>query len=346
MKSKENNYNIIRFVSALMVIYGHMYVLLGQRAPVLFSNEINAIGFKILMVLSGYMITTSYLKDSKLKNYAVKRCFRIFPALIFYTLIMVLFIGPIVSVYGVKEYYESPATWEYLKNILLYPVFALTGLFENNPYPGAVNGSIWALPVEFSLYIFMYIILSIFSKDKIRRNAWFIIAITICILQLVHLKYYPNKFFVLAGTDWLSALNIYPYFMIGGIYSIVNIRKYCNLQLASLAILIASSLSFDSMWKMELILMLVLPYFIISLGETKEPIFSKYFKRIDLSYGLFLWGFPIQQLIIKIVLVDRNTVLSPNIFFALSLISTLGFAVITWYVIEKPMSKIMKKLLT
>lgn len=342
---KENNYNIIRFIAALMVIYGHMYVLLGMQAPRLFCNEINAIGFKILMIMSGYMITKSYLSDSSLINYMIKRCFRIFPALIFYTVIMTLIIGPFFTTYGVKDYYANSITWAYLKNIFLQPTYMLTGLFENNIYPYAVNGSLWALPVEFSLYIVTCVVLRLFSKEKNQKIIWIVMAIVVILLQIVHLEFYPSKYFVLFGTDWVSALNIYPYFLIGGFFSVVNLKKYCNLQLASLMLLVGVSLSFNKMWIMEFLLMLVMPYFIISLGEAVNPIFSKCFRNIDLSYGMFLWGFPVQQALIYIIYVKNNIVLSANKYFVLSTVVTLLFAVVTWYCVEKPISKVMKRLL-
>ena len=67
--SRDNNYNILRIMAAMAVMYGHMYVLLGLGAPVLYANEINSLGFKILMVLSGYMVTQSCVYDSRLSHY-------------------------------------------------------------------------------------------------------------------------------------------------------------------------------------------------------------------------------------------------------------------------------------
>lgn len=148
MINKENNYNIIRFVCACFVIYGHMFIFYGYPATSLFANEISALGFKMLMVLSGLMITQSCLRDKNFFRYALKRIFRIFPALIVCVTFTTLVLGPLVSTLSVREYLSHPGTWEYLfSNIFLRPAYLLPGVFENNPYAGGVNGSLWALPV-------------------------------------------------------------------------------------------------------------------------------------------------------------------------------------------------------
>ena len=84
--SRNNNFNILRFIAAVFVIIGHMYYITGSVPFVVYGQAVSTIGVKILFLLSGYFITISYLSDDRprhLIRYAVKRVFRIFPALIF-----------------------------------------------------------------------------------------------------------------------------------------------------------------------------------------------------------------------------------------------------------------------
>ena len=38
----------------------------------------------------------------------------------------------------------DPRTWDYLRTALVFDVrFTLPGVFEGNPYPASVNGSLW-----------------------------------------------------------------------------------------------------------------------------------------------------------------------------------------------------------
>ena len=157
--SRDNNYNILRIMAAMAVMYGHMYVLLGLGAPVLYANEINSLGFKILMVLSGYMVTQSCVYDSRLSHYVIKRVFRLLPALMLYVCIAIFIIGPVFTVLPLNEYFKNRVTWQYLYNVLMNPRFQLPGVFMDNPYPNVINGSLWGLPIEVCCYVLIYIVL-------------------------------------------------------------------------------------------------------------------------------------------------------------------------------------------
>ncbi len=77
-KDRRNNINLIRFVAAAMVVYGHMAHFMGGQMPILFGQEASSIAVKIFFFLSGYLICTSYLRDPHPLRYLVRRAFRIF----------------------------------------------------------------------------------------------------------------------------------------------------------------------------------------------------------------------------------------------------------------------------
>ena len=64
--SRNNNLNIIRFIAAVMVVYGHMFPLMGAWSYTIFNQAISTIGVKIFFVISGYLITKSFLSDSNI----------------------------------------------------------------------------------------------------------------------------------------------------------------------------------------------------------------------------------------------------------------------------------------
>lgn len=343
--SRENNYNILRIMAAMAVMYGHMYVLMGGAAPGLFANEINSLGFKMLMVLSGYMITQSCIYDSKLTRYVTKRLFRILPALIFYTLIAMFVIGPIFTTLPVTEYLKNRGTWEYLYNIVLNPRFQLPGVFTSNPYPAAVNGSLWGLPIEVACYVLIYIILKLLCKFSWKRVAFGIIIAGLFFLLICQIVFYPEASSIIWGTDWVRALKLCPYFFMGSLFAVTNMKNYCNVQIALSLLMISVAFHSNIYIVNETIAMLVIPYVIISLGECSEPVFSKYFKNIDITYGIYLWGFPVQQILIQILIVNNQYSIGANVMFVLSLIITVVIATVSWFVVEKPASTLMKKVL-
>lgn len=343
--SKENNYNILRIIGAVAVIYGHMYILMGGAAPVLYANEISALGFKMLMVLSGYMVTQSCIYDSKITHYIVKRSFRIIPALFFYTVIAICVIGPLFTTVPLKEYFAHEITWKYFYNVLLIPHFQLPAVFASNPYPYAVNGSLWGLPVEVSCYIIVYFVLVILCKIKWRKAAFSVFTAGICILRLCAIQFFPEKSFVLLGTDWFRALALFPYFFIGALFAVTEIKKLCSIQIAFVLFMLSVAFRSNVYVVNELLAMLIIPYMVISIGECSKPKFSTWFRHTDITYGLFLWGFAVQQILIQIIVVNKQIIPNVNVMFVLSLFVSIILAFITWFCIEKPAAGLMRIIL-
>jgi hypothetical protein len=84
-----------------------------------------------------------------------KCALRIFPTLIVLSVLTVFVLGLILTKIPRMEYFQSPATYAYLWNIALAPRFSLPGVLASNPFPVAVNGSLWTLPAEFPMHILL-----------------------------------------------------------------------------------------------------------------------------------------------------------------------------------------------
>ena len=75
--SRENNFNIIRFMAAIMVMAGHMAYIGGYSLPILWGQGIQSLGVKIFFLIGGYLISKSWLSDPNPLRYSIKRIFRI-----------------------------------------------------------------------------------------------------------------------------------------------------------------------------------------------------------------------------------------------------------------------------
>jgi len=342
---RENNYNVLRMVAATAVMYGHMYALIGSSVPVLYANEVSSIGFKMLMVLSGYMITQSCIYDSKVSRYAIKRVFRLIPALMFFSLVVIFIVGPIFTTLPIAEYFKHDYTRRYLYNIVLNPQYQLPAVFATNPYPYAVNGSLWGLPAEVSCYVLIYIVLKLLCKVPWRKIVFSVLVFGICTMQVCRIVFFPTASYVFWGTDWFQAFVLYPYFFIGALYAVTNLKNYCNVQCAFIMLLVSVLFHSDVYALNEVLAMIVLPYAIISFGECSKPVFVNCFKKMDITYGIYLWGFTVQQMVIKIIMVDMQCSMNVNLIFVISYMFTILLAIVTWYMIERPAAVIMKKIL-
>lgn len=343
--SRVNNYNVLRMIGAAAVMYGHMFVLMGMHAPVLYANEVNAIGFKMIMVLSGYMVTKSCINDSSAAHYFVKRFFRLMPGLLFYTLTAVFIIGPLCSALPAGEYFRHPYTWQYLYNVLLMPRFQLPAVFETNPYAYAVNGSLWGLPVEVSCYILIYIILKVLFRFKNRNAVFTFITIMICSLNLIRIQFFPQSSFVFLGTDWIRALGLYPYFFAGAWAALTGRKARYHIQAAFVLLVVSAFFHSDIYVVNELMAIIVLPYSILSFGECPDPVFASCMKKTDITYGLYLWGFAVQQILVQVLLVEMQAEISVNGMFLLAFAVSALFALIQWHLVERPSAWFMKRLL-
>mgnify|MGYP002776404545 CR=1 FL=1 len=77
----------------------------------------------------------------------------IFPALAVLVMATVFCFGPVLTTLPITDYFASSDTWGYLSTAALLVRRGLPGVFVDNPYPQAVNGSLWTLPVEFLCYV-------------------------------------------------------------------------------------------------------------------------------------------------------------------------------------------------
>ena len=157
---ERNNFDALRILAALMVVFGHAYILSGRAAqePLAAYTGIGGfgeLGVSIFFVVSGFLVTMSFDRLGDVRAFLANRCLRILPGLAAAVLLTALVLGPVASTLPAREYFTQPQAWLYpLRNLLLYPVtYALPGVFTHNPYPGAVNGSLWTLRLEFSFYL-------------------------------------------------------------------------------------------------------------------------------------------------------------------------------------------------
>lgn len=339
-KYKRNNFNILRFFGAVLVIVGHMYHILGIPSFTLGGQAMSTIGVEIFFLISGYLIMQSYTRDSNVLHYAMRRFFRIIPGLAFLSLLTVFVIGPLITTLSAKEYFCNSGTWIYLKNIALYPIYNLPGVFEHNVYPVAVNGSLWTLPVEASMYILLPI--TLFIGTKFRHKKLILICATI-MLEVLHVffnGFHPNTRIVIYGTSIIDSLPLPPYFFAGTLFALPEMKKYLNLQLAS-AILAVSLILQLSYLESDILMLIALSYFVFSFALSQEPFFARCFSKNDYSYGIYLYAFLVQQILASMLKPYR---ISLNMYLLLSFIGSFLFAFVSWHLIEKPAQNLCKKL--
>jgi peptidoglycan/LPS O-acetylase OafA/YrhL len=231
---------LIRLLAAFMVFSGHTSALVNEEI-LLFGTTIQNLGVIIFFLIGGYLITQSFLGDPDPIRYGIKRFFRLIPPLTIYVVIAVFVAGPLLSTLSVSEYFRQSGVYRYLLNIVLLPFNTLPGVFENNPYPSVVNGSLWVMPVEGLMYVVMPIVILSIGLKKRTSFSYLLLKIVctvVCISRIVQLVLAPDIQFMILGKDLALSFDVIPFFFIGSLFVIPEIQKLCNLRVAFILLLL------------------------------------------------------------------------------------------------------------
>ena len=154
--SRDNNMDLMRFLAASAVIYGHAFHLQNLRDPLeeLVGRSTGSLAVAVFFALSGFLIAKSLTNRPSLLEFLVARALRILPALIVVNVLVVLIAGFTWSSMSAAEFFGGSQPWTYIfwNSSLLKCQFELPGVFSANAYGDAVNGSLWTLPVEARMY--------------------------------------------------------------------------------------------------------------------------------------------------------------------------------------------------
>lgn len=352
IENRNNNMGTLHLLAACFVMYGHHYALTGRRAPVILGTFIHYLGVKIIFIISGYLITRSLYQrtENKVKNsctYFIKRIVRIWPELLVCLLFSSVIIGNLFTELSTEEYFANPQTGMYvINNLRLFISYSLPGVFANNPYPYAVNGALWTIPVEIALYILVWIIYVV-TNEKNRKLIYCFVTIVITVAFWVRVAFFPSARVVVYGTDWIQALNIMPYFMIGGMAYLCSdlVKKYANIQVASVLLLIFGSIYFSTEIANEVSCLLILSYFILSLMTEQSQNLKMKYLHSEYAYGMYLYGFVIQQCIIQKMYVEVSTPINGTLIYIASVICTYFLAMLSYKCVYVPMNRETRKIL-
>jgi peptidoglycan/LPS O-acetylase OafA/YrhL len=188
MKANPNTgFAWLRMIGALTVVVDHSAPLTDPSRLTVFPTSWNlSPGYIALMgffAMSGYQISDSWRQDPSWWLFSAKRVLRLWPPLLFVVLVTALVIGPLVSILPLGEYLSAQGTWGYIvNNAGLYTLqHRLPGVFVNNPWPWSANGSIWTLPMELTGYL---LVLAFGALGLFRRAPWLTVALMLALIAL------------------------------------------------------------------------------------------------------------------------------------------------------------------
>jgi peptidoglycan/LPS O-acetylase OafA/YrhL len=337
-RKSSNNFNTIRLVMALAVVWSHSFALyLGSEAtePLseLFGGIYNAGNIAVLafFVISGFLICQSWDRSSSWRSYLRKRIARIYPGYLVALLICSLVVVPAYSSRGVLDF--QPREWMGIaSNLLLRNYIVPSDAFDNGP----VNGSLWSIPFEFRCYLG---VLFLGLTGLFGRRCLFPAAVVIVMLIRVWLDLNGKQ----PGGGLVETIFGYPYFWFSlfppfvlgaAVYHYREVIPRSSLLLIALflAFLLACHLPIAGRGHdilARLILQPALAYAIfywafssVSVGDAA--------RYGDFSYGTYLYAYPIQQMLVWSI----KGHVSFATYIIISMVLSLAAGVVSWYAIE------------
>ncbi len=299
-----------------------------------FLVGIATFGVTVFFVISGYLVTQSWMKHQNALIFLAHRLLRIIPGL-WTCIIFVVFIGAVFSTLQVKPFLFHSQVLEYIVgNIFFKNILTLPGVFETNPSGGIVSGTLWTLPIELTCYLWVFVIGVVMTITPRRlRKPWFFILMA-C-LSLVITTLHGENINIFQATVASQSLPLYyAAFICGAILYQLRSFVIVHWSIPTTILLLVVAMKSPS-----IVYILVFSWFLINTVHHVSRVWPEPPRWPDLSYGIYLFGFPIQQ-----ALIAKFPQWSGWENLGISLILTILVAGFSWYFIESPALNIKKYL--
>lgn len=325
---KRNNFTLLRLLSAMAVVISHaVFLRTGNKADEIFSgSSVYNLGdhaVNVFFVLSGLTVAASLDRSQNALEFLTARLFRIFPGLVVCTAVLVVF-GMIVTDCNPITYFNDARVWKYLVKTLSLSTGSaeLPGVFSNNPYPAAVNASLWTLKYELLCYILLACASAFNMFNKTYLN-WllptgFLLSSGFLIYRFGSHADQVQQF----ARFWLCFSLGVGFFVFR---NTIKISWSAGFFLAALM-----SLTLGTVWD-RVISPVATGYGAVLLGSVPLAGLRSFTNKVDLSYGVYIFSWPISQTL----LFAMPNIPTPNLIVA-SCALAIVTAELSWNFVEKP----------
>ena len=362
----KNNVDFTRFALAVFVVFTHSYfvfygpVIFFQKEPLwLLTNHqltFGTLAVNFFFIISGFLVLQSLLRSKNYFSFLKKRVLRIYPAFIVVYFFCAFIVAPLGNGTPSHPFQNFSSYWSqinvgYLVHTCIYlksPLLPET--FKTVLCPYELNTSIWTIPFEFSCYIILLClgILGAFKWHKLIPLALFLLVLS---LNIVHYNIYmtynenlPLNYSIIPYIkpdyleNFLNMEHLLIFFLSGSCF--YYYRKYIprsiNLVILSIILLIISAKWIKIFELVQGVFGAYVMFYFIFSKRVKLHNFARFG---DFSYGIYLFGWPVQQLIIMYFGDKLN--LFGSLFISLAIIILFAFS--SWHVVEKPALSLKNK---
>jgi peptidoglycan/LPS O-acetylase OafA/YrhL len=355
---KSNAIGVMRFGLALSVILQHgappgytidPFTALGWHLLPDYALSVGNLAVLSFFFLSGLLIAHSWSRADSATRYLWQRFLRIFPGFWVCLLLSAFVLGPAVYYFDNDEWrgywqlekserYATP--WGYVRYNLVLQInqYRIRYIFVSNPGTDEINISLWTLATEFACYMlppFLWLFRS-------RRLRWIVGTLISCSFLFSSLTSDWPMWDSTIGNRllrWLPSVFAKPeqrywvvFFLIGWTAHALCARIAVRGFIAVPAIVLALAACWCQLG--GLLLPFALPYFLLWLAAVIP--WKSFDRKVDLSYGMYIYGFPVQQTLLWAGVARMSVML--HIGLAITIPMLLALA--SWTLIERPCLKL------
>lgn len=321
-----NNFDAVRLGLSLIVVLAHVGILTGVDEFSEFIYIFNSFfAVKAFFAISGFLVGLSYLSCHSILEYAQKRAYRIFPAYIA-TIFFCIFVGALVSTLSIDQFLMSPDTRKYFfanLSLLNFLQPTLPGVFTNN-LEQVLNGSLWTIKVEVMLYFCIPLLIFLFKKYGSFKTSIFVF-----LLSIAWVWYFEHVHHGFLGREIARQFPGQLAYFIVGLFLALNQKLLPKLKIIALVSFVALFIFED--WRVKLFLDPIGYSSIVLYLATSALRSLDMGKFGDISYGIYLYHFPIIQLLIYYNIFQMHAWLG----LFLALFCTILMAFLSWHFLEK-----------
>ncbi len=334
---RENSFDAMRLLAALSVFWFHQIAVLGHGSVLIPGTRetltLGDLGLITFFALSGFLVTSSLQRSSNPRRYLRSRFLRIYPGLLV-CLGVTFVIGMMVTRVGVGDYLGDWTSYQYvLGNATIFASHTqldLPGVFTTSIWP-VVDTPLYTLRYELIFYVALLALWTVSFGRRPRVLITIAVALGVIAVGVQHaFAVSPDRFI---AWDWGTATKFGVPFALGAAIAVVGLLDRWRVVLIGVALAAAATLTWGSLTFQgnRTLAAVVIAIGVLALGH------SRLLRRLlptpfgDLSYGIYLYGFVIQQ----VVLTQAVGLGDVGIAVAAFLL-TMCAAAASWRYVERP----------
>lgn len=333
---RRNGLNLLRLILATVVLVSHAWNLSGRApAPMLNGDELGTWAVYGFFAISGYLITGSRLGNS-VGTYLVHRVARIFPAFLVCLVVTAFVFAPIAYVHqhhtidGFLTTPVPPLDYVVANAGLRIGTYTVAGTLTDVPYQGAWDGSLWTLFYEFVCYL---IVGALCCFAAVRRQVrWLVGAFVVTTLTWIAINWLAP--YTGGNSDVFYLAKLLPYFLAGGILYMIRDRIPLTWPLMVISVAVSAALVLEVPRYGNQLAAPFVSYAVMWLGAVLPC--PDLVRRHDVSYGIYVYAFPVQQLL---AVAGLAVALPLPLYDLLALVVTAPLAIASWLLVERPVMR-------